>query len=339
MKYFFVNLLLKVFYKLPIWFLNIFFRKSHYIRDNYLDQQANVFLKLIGIFGYKPNINDFNHKERLQTNFARISLSLTKKPQSTFSFKDLNIGQSSELIAREYTPDSIKSQKVMLYFHGGGYALGSIDTHHDFVSLLANKLGIKIYSLEYSLSPENKYPRALQEAEYAYNWLLNQGFDNSDVLVCGDSAGAHLAASLSFVLADGDKPMPSAQLLIYPMVSPTLQFESMDLYKEDFLLTRASMEWFWGQLSAKHDDNSDPMFNLLKQDKPKYSQTRSLVITAGFDPLCDEGHHYADLLEKNGNIVKKLHFPDLFHGFVNFTNLTGPEKAVKVIIKEFRDFL
>ena len=157
MKYFFVNLLLKVFYKLPIWFLNIFFRKSHYIRDNYLDQQANVFLKLIGIFGYKPNINDFNHKERLQTNFARISLSLTKKPQSTFSFKDLNIGQSSELIAREYTPNSIKSQKVMLYFHGGGYALGSIDTHHDFVSLLANKLGIKIYSLEYSLSPENKY--------------------------------------------------------------------------------------------------------------------------------------------------------------------------------------
>ena len=339
MKYFFVNLLLKVFYKLPIWFLNIFFRKSHYIRDNYLDQQANVFLKLIGIFGYKPNINDFNDKERLQTNFARISLNLNQKPPSTFSFKDLNIGLSSELIAREYTPDSIKSQKVMLYFHGGGYALGSIDTHHDFVSLLANKLGIKIYSLEYSLSPENKYPRALKEAEYAYNWLLNQGFDNSDVLFCGDSAGAHLAASLSFVLGDGNKPMPSAQLLIYPMVSPTLQFESMDLYKEGFLLTRASMEWFWDQLSVKHDDNSDPMFNLLKQNKPKYSQTRSLIITAGFDPLCDEGHHYADLLEKNSNIVKKLHFPDLFHGFVNFTNLTGSKKAVKVIIKEFRDFL
>ena len=336
MKYFFVNLLLNIFYKSPEWFLNIFFRKSDYLRGNNLDQQANVFLKLIGVLGYKPDVDDFNHKERLQTNLARISLNLNKKPPSTFSYVDLIITKSDNLLTREYTPNIIQSDKVMLYFHGGGYVLGSVDTHHDFVALLAIKLGIKIYSVEYSLSPESKYPKALYEAKQAYNWLLNKGVKNTNVLVCGDSAGAHLAASLSFNLAEGNNPMPSAQILIYPMVSPTLKFESMDLYGEGFLLTKASMEWFWKQFRAGQKDNSDPMFNLLEQDRPNYTQTESLVITAGFDPLCDEGNEYAKLLEESGNIVKKLHFPDLFHGFVNFTNLSKAESGVQTIIQTIK---
>ena len=108
--------------------------------------------------------------------------------------------------------------------------------------------------------------------------------------------------------------MPGAQILIYPMISPTLNFESMELYKENFLLTKSSMEWFWDQLRSNDANDVDPRFDLLKQDGLACYQTPTLLVTAGFDPLCDEGIEYANFLETNGNNISKLHFPDLFHG-------------------------
>ena len=244
-----------------------------------------------------------------------------------------------DIIVREYIPDSLASDKVMLYFHGGGYALGSIETHHNFVASMSVMLGIKIYSLEYSLSPENKFPRALEDSKQAYRYILDKGVSSNKVLLCGDSAGAHLAASLNFDLTESDLPMPSAQILIYPMISPTLKFESMELYKDNFLLTKSSMEWFWNQLRSNNNDDLDPRFDLLKQRGFDCNKTPTLIITAGFDPLCDEGNDYAKLLEKNGNNISRLHFSNLFHGFVNLTNIRKAEQGTLEIISRIKAYL
>ena len=112
-----------------------------------------------------------------------------------------------------------------------------------------------------------------------------------------------------------------------------------DPVTENFLLTKASMEWFWEQLRSQADDDINPRFNLLKQDRPNLMGTSTLSITAGFDPLCDEGNKYADLLKESGNEVRKLHFPDLFHGFVNLTNLRTAEKGALTIFDKIRSYL
>lgn len=340
MKYFFINLLLNSFFLVPDSLLKkIYPKKSAFIRSNYLDHQSFIFLKLIDIFGYKPDTTNFDNRERLNTDFARMSLNLNRKPPNNFSYNDLGISEEGDIYLREYVPSNLKTDKAMLYFHGGGYVLGSVETHHNFVALMSIALGMKIYSLEYRLSPENKFPNALADANKAYKWLLNNDMQGSKIILCGDSAGAHLAASLSYDLASKESQMPHAQILIYPMICPSLRHESMELYKENFLLTKASMEWFWEQLRSQADDDINPRFNLLKQDRPNLMGTSTLSITAGFDPLCDEGNKYADLLTESGNEVRKLHFPDLFHGFVNLTNLRTAEKGALTIFDKIRSYL
>ena len=122
------------------------------------------------------------------------------------------------------------------------------------------------------------------------------------------------------------------------MVCPTLEFESMELFKEDFLLTKASMAWFWEQLKAQENNDQDPKFDLLKQRNVTDFQTKTSIITAGFDPLCDEGNDYANHLINQGNEVSQLHFQKLFHGFVTFTKIKAAKDAALGIIEEIKRF-
>ena len=338
MKYFFINLILGLFFSLPNWFLRLFFwKKSKFIRDNYLDQQTRIFLKLLDIFGYKLDTDNFSSIERIRSNNARMSLNINKKPSEKISFNKIFINKNKSVFMREYNPLNTQSDQALLFFHGGGYALGSIETHHNFVASMSLFLGIKVYSLEYGLSPENKFPNSLYDARKAY-FVILQEFENKKILLCGDSAGDHLAASLSYDLDQSNIPAPLAQVLIYPMVCPSLNFESMELFKEDFLLTKSSMEWFWDQLRSNEYDNENPRFDLLKQEE-MISVPRTLIITAGFDPLYDEGSAYANLLEKNGGKVMRLHFEDLIHGFVNLTNLRKANSATTKIFETIKKHL
>ena len=339
MKYFFINLILGLFFSLPNWFLRVFFwKKSKLIRDNYLDQQTRIFLKLLDIFGYKLDTDNFSSIERIRSNNARMSLNINKKPSEKMSFNNIFINEDKSVFIREYQPFNTQSDQAILFFHGGGYALGSVETHHNFVASMSLFLGIKVYSLEYGLSPENKFPNALEDAKNAYLMIL-QEYENNKILLCGDSAGAHLAASLSYDLDQSNIPAPLAQVLIYPMVCPSLNFESMELFKEDFLLTKGSMKWFWDQLRSSEDDNENPRFDLLKQKEIISTVPRTLIITAGFDPLHDEGSAYANLLERNGGEVVRLHFKDLIHGFVNLTNLRKANIATTKIFETIKKYL
>ena len=339
MKYFFINKVLGIFFSLPEWALNLFFReKSASIRSNYLDQQTKIFLRLMDAFGYKLDVDNFNSQERIKSNNARMSLNINKKPSQKMSLNDISLNEDNTVILREYHPPKIQSDKTILFFHGGGYALGSIETHHNFVASMSIYLGVKIHSLEYSLSPENKFPKALEDAKVAYLELM-KNYDSNKIILCGDSAGAHLAASLTYDLYESDIPSPFAQILIYPMICPSLDFESMELFKEDFLLTKNSMVWFWNQLRSSQNDDLDPRFDLLKQEKMNLLVTKTLVITAGFDPLHDEGAAYINLLKKNGNEVQRLHFRDLIHGFVNLTNIRKANSATIKIFETMNEYL
>ena len=338
MKYFLINIVLRIFFSLPDWFINAFFKKSAPIKGNYLDQQTNIFLKLMDVFGYKLDTENFSSPERIRSNNARMNLKINKVPSQNFSCKEIYLNEGKTIFMRKYEPDNINTDKSLLYFHGGGYALGSIETHHNFVASMSIYLGMRIYSLEYSLSPENKFPNALEDAKKAYLKIM-QEYNNRKILLCGDSAGAHLAAGLSYDLYELNIPSPFAQILIYPMVCPSLKFQSMELYKENFLLTKSSMQWFWNQLRFSEIDNENPKFNLLKQAKTRGLSTKTLIITAGFDPLHDEGIAYADLLEQNGHTVERLHFEELIHGFINLTNIRKADAATVKIFETIKGYI
>ena len=120
------------------------------------------------------------------------------------------------------------------------------------------------------------------------------------------------------------------------MVSPSLDFPSLERLGENFLLTKEHMKWFWHYFRAEEANNLDSRFDLLKIDNNNKFDTKTVIITAGFDPLCDEAEAYAAKLNDMGNNVKQIHYPSLFHGFINITRLKTAKLATTDILREIK---
>ena len=332
-------MLLKFFFLIPSWFFNILVKKRAPYRGHIFDQQSRALISL------QPSIdlttipdNEISDIRKLITeNRIKNKLSLgTKNPVMKL---DHFVGNDKNILLREYNPDSINTDKVVLFFHGGGYVLNSVETHDDTVSYMAEKLQARFFSLEYRLSPENKYPDSLDDALLAYEWLEKNGYISNNISVCGDSAGAHLAASLVHkLIADNGDRLPDSQLLIYPMCDPECKSESYNDLAEGYLLTKKTMIWFWEKFGKSEENIKDQAFNLLKLDAD-LAMPNTIIITAGFDPLCDDGEKYAYLLHEKGDKVKQLHDPNMFHGFASATRIKAAQIAVDDFLKEYKEIL
>ena len=217
-------------------------------------------------FGLALDMADFSNDMREKMSDFRMKINNNELSQKIIDKQDHIIDQENKLVLRQYSTDIQMSDKAVLFFHGGGYAISNIDVYNPVASLMCEELNSNIFSLEYSLSPENKFPKALEEANIAFEWLRSYGYSKEQIIICGDSAGAHLAASLLHDLKIRDKELPFLQVLIYPMVSPSLDFPSMERLGENFLLTKEHMKWFWHYLRAKEINNLDSRFDLLKID-------------------------------------------------------------------------
>ncbi len=332
-------MLLKIFFLIPSWFFNIFVKKRHPYRGHIFDQQSQALISL------QPSIdlstipdNEISDIRNLITeNRIKNKLSLsTKNPVMKL---DHFVDNDTNILLREYNPVSINTDKVVLFFHGGGYVLNSVETHDDTVSYMAEKLQARFFSLEYRLSPENKYPDSLDDALLAYEWLGKNGYTPDNISVCGDSAGAHLAASLVHkLIADYSDRLPDSQFLIYPMCDPGCKSESYDDLAEGYLLTKKTMIWFWEKFGKSEENIKDQVFNLLKLDTDLV-MPNTIIITAGFDPLCDDGEKYAYLLHEKGDKVKQLHYPNMFHGFASATRIKAAQIAVDDFLREYKEIL
>ena len=239
------------------------------------------------------------------------------------------------MLLREYIPKNIDSDKIILFFHGGGWTIDSVHTYDDMVKYFSDYLNMKIFSFEYSLSPEDKFPNALMEAEEIYKWFINSGTPSNKISLSGDSAGAHMVASLSYKLAKQGSEMPNSLLMIYPPCDPLFQSESINLLKDDYFLLHSDLSWFWNKFRKYQTDEDNPMFNLLKFDLT-IAFPPTIFVTGGFDPLCDEGTKYANLLKKQGTNIKILNYPTLFHNFAFMTKLNTARRAVNNFLDEYK---
>jgi acetyl esterase len=246
----------------------------------------------------------------------------------------------AEIRVREYSPESIGNiYPAVVYFHGGGWVIGSIESHEAFTGFLAKELKAKIFSVDYRLAPEHPFPLPLADCEAAFNWVkdnaLDLGINPNRVSVGGDSAGGNLAASLCIKRKQEELSMPQAQLLIYPVTDLTLKHPSMDEMAEGFFLTKASMEFFRDQYLENDELTEDPLVSpLFAEDLSGHPP--AVVVTAGFDPLRDEGDQYAQALRQaNVEIYHRTH-DSYIHGFVNMMLVDGVDYALKRICDDFK---
>ena len=333
------NFLINIFFLIPVWLLKIVFIFNKDIKRKYIfDVQSMALLLLMPKFEIHKISEEEIPEIRELIEERRVMLRIAAKTKKDIKKTDHFIGESENIQIREYVPYKTDNENVILYFHGGGYVLNSIETHDPTVSYFAEKLRTKIYSLEYSLSPEHKFPFALEEAMTALDWLIGKGVAIENISLCGDSAGAHLAASVTHHLADNQRPNVHSQFLIYPMCDPKCNSQSIELFQTGYLLTKEAMIWFWEKFRKTNQDDTNKTFNLmLYTDDMELPKT--IIVTAGFDPLSDEAEEYAFKLHENDNYVKQLHYPSLFHGFASMTRLKAAKKAVDDFLKEYKQIL
>jgi acetyl esterase len=250
---------------------------------------------------------------------------------------DVTSGPASRSIrARHYAPPRRQAgadagadagAPLLVFFHGGGFVFGNLDTHDVPCRVLCRHAGVHVLAIDYRLAPEHPFPAAVDDARAALAWAhahaRELGADPARVGVGGDSAGANLATVTAQLAARDGGPAPACQLLIYPAVDRTSHYPSLELFADGFYLTRASIDWFHGQYAgtsplAPSDARIHP---LIAKDLSGLAP--ALLVTAGFDPLRDEGEAYAHALAGGGNDVIVRRFGSLIHGFFSMVGVSS----------------
>lgn len=213
---------------------------------------------------------------------------------------------------------------VVCYLHGGGWVQGSLESHHGCCGKLAAWGNVMVVAIDYRLAPEHKFPAGVEDATAAVRWLQDNaaglGGDGKRLAVAGDSAGGNLTAAVCQQLAAKGGTMPSAQVLIYPAVDFAMNLPSHGEMREGYIIPRNRMDWYKGLYLRSEADAKDARASPLLAKSLK-GQPPAMVITAGFDPLRDEGKAYADRLAAAGVPVVYREWPGQIHGFTILTRV------------------
>jgi len=233
------------------------------------------------------------------------------------------VGPNGPIPLRLYRGNGVdkgRPQPALVYFHGGGWVIGDLESHDQLCRALANAIPSIVVAVDYRLAPEHKFPAAAEDAIAATRWIAENaarlGVDAGRLAVAGDSAGGNLAAVVSLDARDRGAPRIVHQVLIYPGTDMRMGWPSLERHAQQLPLTRAGMQWFVGHYLGNESDKNDwrasPLLARSLENLPP-----ALVITAGFDPLCDEGEAYAEALRKAGVVVAHERFEGQIHGFVS----------------------
>lgn len=252
-------------------------------------------------------------------------------------------GPKGEIPIRLYYPSGDPPFAVLVYFHGGGWVMGDLDTHHGVCHALAKQSSCLVVSVDYRLAPEHRYPAAVEDAYATTSWVAQNTdaiqADPDRLAVGGDSAGGHLAAVVTLMARDRNGPRIDLQVLMYPITDFNLNSPSYLENKDGYMLTRDLMRWFWNHFIDDESQANDPYVSPLRainfNDLPQ-----ALIITAEYDPLRDEGESYAKKLQGAGVEVTLSRYPGMIHGFIRMTaQLDHAKEAVDEIAGSLRKVL
>ncbi len=229
-----------------------------------------------------------------------------------------------QIIVRAYSPGGPGPHPALVYYHGGGWVIGDLYSHDGLCRSITNAARCAVLSVDYRLAPESKYPVAVEDSYAALLWIVANaerlGIDRRRIAVGGDSAGGNLATVMALVARDRKGPRLALQVLIYPVTDHDLDTRSYRENATGYVLTREGMRWFWNHYLAREAQGREPYASPLRASSLA-GLPPALIITAEYDPLCDEGEAYAARLRDAGVPVTLTRYPGMFHGFVRLTNV------------------
>lgn len=282
-----------------------------------LDPEMQLVLRLLALDG--PPIESLPVSKGRRSMRASARVSGGRQPIGSVSDRTID-GPGGDLTLRFYTPRGVTGiAPALVFVHGGGWVYGDLETHDALCRLLAEEAQVRVVAVEYRLAPEHPFPAAIEDVRAAWDWVVENagavGIDRNRIAVGGDSAGGNLAIVLSQALVRDGGRVPDFQFLIYPATDFSMRRASRDLFGEGFFLTEGFMERCEDLYLIGADDRADPLASPLLGDVA--GQPPAYVLTAGFDPLLDEGAAYADRLREAGVRVEYVEAPGLIHGFAN----------------------
>jgi acetyl esterase len=236
--------------------------------------------------------------------------------------------------ARLYTPtsrvQSAEPSPLLVFIHGGGMIYGDLDSHDAVCRLLAERADVRVLALDYRLAPEHRYPTAVEDCWAGYQWAVEHaeelGADPERIAVGGDSAGGMLSAVTAIKAAEAGVPC-AFQLLVYPATDFHVKSESRRAFGEGYYLTSDFMDLAETSYLLPTDDRRDPAVSVLYTEKVPEDLAPALIVTAGFDPLRDEGEAYARMLAGAGITVEMKRYPGFIHGFFNMVGVGRNSRA------------
>ncbi len=285
--------------------------------------------------------------ERARAAFRKLTVGIRQPSQvvDVGAVDDTTVpGGAGEIAARIYRPDiDAVSVPTVLFAHGGGWVIGDLDTHDNQARAICAGVGATVVSIDYRLSPEHRWPAAVEDAVAAYQWMVEHvaglGGARDRLGVAGDSAGGNLAAITATAARDAHLPL-AAQLLIYPGVDFSGDWPSRQANADGYFLTLADVHWFAQHYLGVTEDEADPAVLVDPRLSPLHADLAgvapAVVVTAEFDPLRDEGDAYASALEQAGVTVDHLQAEGLIHGFFDmFTFSPAAQQAVDDALRIF----
>jgi acetyl esterase/lipase len=302
-----------------------------------LDPQVQAVLEMV-IKSGRPPYHQLSPKEARQL-FRETRPASTPTPPEIGTVKDLSAdGPEGAIPLRLYRPrgvDAGVALPALVFFHGGGWVIGDLETHDVLCRQLTAEAGIAVVAVDYRLAPEAKFPAAADDAWAATRWVVAHAdrlaIDARRIAVGGDSAGGNLAAVVALLARDAGAPAIAFQALLYPVIDVGIEWPSYQQLGEGYLLTSQSMRWFIGHYLTSDKEAVDWRVSPLRAPSLR-GVPPALIVTAGFDPLRDEGEAYARALRDAGVRVDYVCYGGMIHGFVPMGRLidTGNRAASHV---------
>ncbi len=290
-----------------------------------VDPKTRVLLDMIAMLGAPPLSEMTPAAFRAMRARSRDMLNVAWPEPS--HYRNFTVaGAEGPIRARAYDYAPAPARPTVVYYHGGGFTFGDLDSHDQLCRRLAKAGDFQVISVEYRLAPEAPFPAAVDDAWASLTDIIARadelGVDAARVGVGGDSAGANLSIVTARRAAAEGGPALKHQLLIYPVTQSVRPTPSREKFAEGYFLTKESMDWFDGHYLPRGVDRTDPRISPLLHPVPE-NLAPALVITAGFDPLLDEGRDYAEALQRAGVPCRYVDYPDQIHGFMSFCNFSS----------------
>ena len=238
-------------------------------------------------------------------------------------------GPAGPLPVRIYRPAGDAPKPLVVFFHGGGWVIGSLETHDQVARKLANEIDAVVVSVDYRMGPEDRFPAAVDDSFAALTWAHAEaaaiGGDPERLVVAGDSAGGNLAAIVA-QMARTSGPRLRFQLLVYPVTDYEFTSSSMEENAEGYYLTRDMMRWFFDRYLNGPAEADDPRVSPLR-NPDLTGLPPAFVLTMEYDPLRDQGVAYGDAMRNAGNHVESITYPGLFHGCFGMDEMIDAAKV------------